>query len=208
MRPITPEELVVIKEYLLGINPVANALDVLQDEDKATAGYLLPTLQMVIEELESISNLHYMNGLVASLQTAIKRRFQEELESSWFKVAAAVHPNYKLYWVKNEEVDFVTTVVKAKLRVIEERNSNLASATMVSLTDGEPKAKLSLFWRMSQKRMESSTDKTGLVSLWGDWVKSADCIIPARLRRVFLQYNTTLCSSAAVERFFLLGKQV
>ena len=148
MRPITPEELVVIKEYLLGINPVANALDVLQDEDKATAGYLLPTLQMVIEELESISNLHYMNGLVASLQTAIKRRFQEEFESPWFKVAAAVHPKFKLYWVKDEEVDFVTTVVKAKLRVIKERNSNSAFATMVFLTDGEPQAKRLLFWRM------------------------------------------------------------
>ena len=77
LRPITPEEHVVIKECLLGIKPVANALDVLQGEDEATAGYLLPTLQMVIEELESISNLKYINGLVASLQTAIKRRFKE-----------------------------------------------------------------------------------------------------------------------------------
>ena len=55
------------------------------------------------------------------------------------KVAAAVHPKVKLYWVKDEKVDFVNTVLKAKLRVMEKNNSNSASAseTMVSLTDGE-----------------------------------------------------------------------
>jgi hypothetical protein len=134
LRPIIPDEHTIIKEYLMALKPVAEALDVLQGEEVVTAGYLLPTRRSIIQDLDVITsaNLKYLGGMVSAIKEAIQHRFPELGESSWFTVAAAVHPKFKMFWVPDAEIDFVTAVVKAKLREQEDSGSEIVSDTAMA----------------------------------------------------------------------------
>ena len=48
-------------------------------------------------------DLEYCTGLLGAFQADLNRRFEDEFESEFFHIAAAVHPIFKLSWVSDDE---------------------------------------------------------------------------------------------------------
>ena len=55
--------------------------------------------------------------------------------------------------------------------------------------------------------MNEKSNSSSLQSKWMDWLKTANDL-PKELYKPFAKFDTTLPSSAAVERIFSLGKRV
>lgn len=207
MRPITETESKLLDEYLSILKPISLALDILQGQHDVSAGYLLPTLINVIEEWRSVelADLEFCSGVLCSMMGDLKRRFEDELESDYFKIAAALHPKFRLYWVVADKTDNVKSVVRNALkkfqREIVAKNSTAATANV---------EKGSFFWRFEQRAVEVQRDGIDtLYNVWEQWCcATGSSILPPDLNNAFIHYNTTLPSSAAVERLFSLSKRV
>ena len=198
LRPITENEERFLGEFLRVFRPLALALDILQGNTEA--GYLLPTLQVVKEEWMEVGqhDLEYCTGLLGALQADLNRRFEDEFESEFFQIAAAVHPVFKLSWVSDDEKKTkIRQAVKAVLPDYEgdEQEHNVSEAPTTS--------NQSFFQRLKDKNKKKNN-----FDLWAGWADSEDEKVPPFLQNVFIQYNTTMPSSAAVERMFSLAGRV
>ena len=84
------------------MKPVAQALDILQGEERAYFGILLPTLTMCLKKLNDLNinhEIHVCKPLLSAIVAGIKRRFKTLLYDSENEVASAVHPSFKLTWL-------------------------------------------------------------------------------------------------------------
>jgi hypothetical protein len=74
---ITPNQELFIKEYVVVMKPVKDALDVLRTEKKIGVGYLLPTISLLRDKLTSLNgdtSITICQPLVNSLLDAIHFR--------------------------------------------------------------------------------------------------------------------------------------
>ena len=116
VRPITTDESVFLEEFIRVMKPVADGLDILQGEKTATAGHLVPTLLCILDEWKNIGDLKYTTPLVNKMSTSIHRRFEKELSSDEFTIAAALHPAFKLNWIPaDKDPDDVRSLVRSTL---------------------------------------------------------------------------------------------
>lgn len=215
LRPLTDTEDKFLNEFLMVFKPLACALDVLQGEDNACAGYLLPTLQAVIEEWKDVGSsedLEYCNGLLCAVNAELKRRFEGELNSNYFMVAAAIHPKFKLSWIwESDSKAKVRDLVKLALENTAGVNPSVDNAgSGAGSLQSEPSTSSdnSFFWRMEKRRSLVASSTSSQYDRWLSWTESQDASLPEYLQELYMMYNTTLPSSAPVERLFSLSKRV
>ncbi|KAA0721319.1 hypothetical protein E1301_Tti021445 [Triplophysa tibetana] len=74
---LKPSEITFIKEYVMVMAPVSKALDVLQSDTMAYLGVLVPTINILVEKLQSLKqeNLQYCGPLVNAIISGVNRRF-------------------------------------------------------------------------------------------------------------------------------------
>ena len=207
LRPIADNEQIFVEEFVSVMKPLAYALDILQGEHTVCAGYLLPTLISIQEEWKILSNaeLVYCKILLECLKSGLCTRFEMELQSPYFKVAAALHPKFRLYWVSEDEQGDVVSHVYKALSAFEKKESSTSTNNSIGTKES---ATHSFFWRFEKRaKMNEKSNSSSLQSKWMDWLKTANDL-PKELYKPFAKFNTTLPSSAAVERIFSLGKRV
>jgi len=67
-------DLAFLREYKVVMSPVAAALDILQGEERAYMGLLLPTIASLLNAFAEISGLEHCSPLHKSLVQGIKNR--------------------------------------------------------------------------------------------------------------------------------------
>ena len=90
------------KQYHRAMVPMCCALDVIQGEEKAYMGLLLPTLAVTLKQLEilkSDSSLTICSSLIEVLQKSLNQRFSIYFEDMDCIIAAAIYPQFKLAWL-------------------------------------------------------------------------------------------------------------
>lgn len=206
LRPITDGEETFLNEFLKVMKPLADALDVIQGEDNVCAGYMLPTIQMLLKmwkEIEQKDDLQLCGGLLCVMNADITRRFDDELHSDYFKVAAALHPKFKLRWISDTEKRVeVRELVKNALELIQV-GTPLHTNPMPTATT-QPRES---FFSGFEDDMEVGPASV-LYDKWSVWAESRESSIPEALKPAYMEYNTTIPSSAPVERLFSLSKRV
>lgn len=223
LRPITDGESKFLDEFIMVMKPLAVALDVIQGDSNVCAAFLLPTLQSVMadwRDIERENDLQYCCGLLSALIGDLNSRFEKELNSEYFQIAAALHPQFKLRWVPGPEREEVKTKVKRALEQFEHNScsNSFDSANASSNTNSQPvdsdvvtvSKQRSLFWRY-ERPSASTPCNPGAASryeVWCSWIESWDKEVPEVLQDAYIKYNTSIPSSASVERLFSLSKRV
>ena len=196
------------------MSTVAKALDKLQGEEQAYLGILLPVVSVTIHRLnqEKEKSLRFCAPLADALLAGIHRRFDHLLDDKECQLAAAVHPKFRLHWLKRFDEHKSRQVLSAVEAEVESHiiaNNSGGDCTQGQQEDDEdffsiilPSAPISFSASDQAKKMVQHfmEQNSGEVSdlLHGDkvWVD------------LFLKYNTSIPSSAAVERLFSGGKDI
>ena len=86
------------KQYHRAMAAICCALDVIQGEEKAYMGLLLPTLAVTLKRLKvlkSDGSLMICSSLIEVLQKSLNQRFSIYFEDMDCIIAAAIHPHFK-----------------------------------------------------------------------------------------------------------------
>ena len=218
LRCFNEKELSFLKEYCKVLQPFARGLDILQGEEKCFYGTLLPTLETILKKIRVIkADLSVMTtGLAVSIENAIKQRFRSIFDSKEAILAAITLPKFKLQWVETQSkkdsykqmlIDEMRLFVGENHLVVENEDDAVQNRAEQG---GENKRKDHFYDFPSDDESSTSTDTVEVEAAnYLSTAKDLDCLhrYPI-IKSLFLKYNTTLPSSAPVERLFSLGSMV
>ena len=221
----TPADIDFLQEYVSVMGPVATALDKLQGESQAYLSCLLPIIAITNLNLKKIQEekyLAYCMPLVNTLIAGIEKRFGHLLSDQEFQLAAAFHPRFRLLWLEKcrpTMVDSVRLMMETVLEQgLKDEQESLASASEESTeeTEGDD-----FFAAITQPSRASSSGSArslkikaqSLLVTWLDGsskndLSAATFLGEPAIIKLFVKYNTTIPSSAAVEHLFSIGKEI
>ena len=108
LERFTSQEIELIKEYVEVMSPLAIALDILQGEEHAYTGVLIPTIYGLIKQLETMRDrvdkpLKYMKPVVMKMLISLQsdRRFGKILCDDELLLATAFHPLFKIPHIRH-----------------------------------------------------------------------------------------------------------
>ena len=148
-------------------------------------------------------------GLALTLEDAINRRFEKVFDSRAAIISAITLPKFKLKWVESQtNKDHYTQMLIDEMRLYADtKDSNEAE-------DGnstqKEKASKKDFYEFDSDEEPTLCDTVEMEAAryLGD-TKTLGCLNKyPTIKKLFLKYNTTLPSSAPVERLFSLGNLV
>jgi len=209
------------KEYQRVLTPVRQASDIIQGEENAYMGILLPTLAMALKQLQALMDsggISVCHPLLRAMIEGIEARFSAQFEDLDCIVAFAFHPHFKLVWVEClDDLKYDTREITRKARsaiasVLEDQNANLDNISGSS--DGDDSAADDFFSSLYRKSEKEKNSTSKLVQDFLDenpkrkFAICKESFPTIQFQQLFIKFNTPLPSSAAVERLFSLGKDV
>lgn len=213
------KEWTFLEEYVSLLQPIAIALDILQAEKNATLGLVLPTLFVVQKKLRAMNNLTCTEQLRTGLISNLKRRFPfmdlENKQSIPYAFAAVSHPKFKLNWI--EDHDDLEKIKKAfifECHKFHNKAEDQSSETSGSLNEDDFFSELNnMSTKSAQSADETLNESNFIESRFLSYIndKSNKVISLQKydiIKNIFVKYNTTLPSSAPVERIFSTGLEI
>lgn len=141
-----------------------------------------------------------VSGLSTIGNAALSSRFSQQLDEPSLVVAAAVHPRFKFYWLQGAERKRAISLVKEEYAAMapvgddapadDHDGSGTESADEFFDLDCTPAGHELDRWRKSPRGSLSTLDDFPIVKM------------------MFLKFNTSIPSSAPVERLFSVGRDV
>lgn len=223
LEVISSAEWKILKDYTICMRPIAIALDIIQGEKRACAGYVLPTLYGVKASLvENTENKLFVSDYGKLMNETMLKCFEKRFgdlmkicdENRHLILAAAIHPNFKLTWLESEgDREFAQTLlINSYVELassIKRRTDLLSDSSQVSESPPRKKSQESQFFkRLRAGEKRTSTEDSLTFDVWKYLLQTIDDPNLSQIRgypileQLFRQYNTSLASSAAVERIF------
>lgn len=201
---LQPEEAAFLKEYVTVFHPLAFALELFQAEQKCYLGLVIPTILSLKNKLnEQKDAADYFTDVINAIVMAIDVRFQDLFASTEAKIATATTPQFRLWWMAASERDEMCTLLASEASqmdpsIITVANTSRNSSTIQSEDDffsyGPVKPSIQIQQRGVMEEVQKYIEGKG---------KSLECLQDfPRVKQLFLKYNTTLPSSAPVQRLF------
>ncbi|XP_013889540.1 uncharacterized protein zbedx [Austrofundulus limnaeus] len=201
---LQPEEIAFLKEYVTVFHPLAFALELFQAEQKCYLGLVIPTVLSLKNKLkEQKDAANYLGDVINSIVIAIDVRFQEFFSSTEAKIATATTPQFRLWWMAASEREEMCSLLATEASQMDpseaaEANTSRNLSTIESEDDffsyGSAKTTTQIQRRGVMEEIRKYVEGTG---------KSLECLQDfPRVKQLFLKYNTTLPSTAPVQRLF------
>jgi hypothetical protein len=206
-------ELDCLEEYVLVMQPIATAIDKMQAEHDAYFGTVLPTLFTIHSKLKGFVTkpLKHSAVLVSTLITGLENRFSNELALNFVavdKIVAAVsHPFFKLRWLPEDKKEmcramFISAVQRYdkghERRSLSDQNQTSSTADDFFQFHDTPLTEIAV----------SEVEKECISYLSDCGTELQMLQRYSKVKDVFIKYNTTLPSSAPVERLFSTAGQI
>ncbi|XP_074552719.1 uncharacterized protein zbedx isoform X2 [Halichoeres trimaculatus] len=201
---LQPEETAFLKEYVTVFHPLAFALELFQAEQKCYLGLVIPTILSLKNKLnEQKDAANYFADVINTIVMAIDVRFQELFTSTEAKIATATTPQFRLWWMAASEKDEMCSLLATEASqmdpcVVTVANTSRNSSAIESEDDffsyGPVKPAIQMQQRGVMEEVQKYIEGKG---------KSLECLQDfPRVKQLFLKYNTTLPSTAPVQRLF------
>lgn len=201
---LQPEELAFLREYVTVFHPLAFALELFQAEQKCYLGLVIPTVLSLKNKLkEQKDAANYFGDVINSIVMAIDVRFQEFFSSTEAKIATATTPQFRLWWMAASEREEMCSLLATEASQMDtgeaaEANTSRNLSTIKSEDDffsyGSAKTTTQIQRRGVMEEIRKYVEGTG---------KSLECLQDfPRVKQLFLKHNTTLPSTAPVQRLF------
>ncbi|XP_042329184.1 uncharacterized protein LOC121933470 isoform X2 [Sceloporus undulatus] len=213
---ITAEESLVVQEYTEIMGPLAQSLDILQRENGMFMGYLLPTLYNLDRKLQELENkpvgYTYCLPLLRGVRKALRERFEPIWEEKKLLLAACLHPRFKADWLESAaRADQTSRYMMEALLKAEIRSMVGEDNTESSERDQEGDDLEDDFFNLQPRGKKSGVDTVD-EEVWR-YLKSPSREVSSlhafpHVMQCFLQYNTGVPSSAAVEHLLSTGSSL
>ena len=210
VRSFVEREIVFLKEYCSVLKPLARGLDILQGEDNCFYGTLLPTLETIIKKTKAlIPQLSSTTvGLVYIIESSIKQHFTRAFESESAIVAAITLPKFKLKWVDDQrKKDQFKQVLIEKIQSHADDDVTETESPVQQPESQASNSEKDHFYDFDSD--EDTTALNAIESEVNDYLSNAkqyECLNKyPKVKKLFIEYNTSIPSSAPVERLFSLG---
>ena len=209
-----------LREFTKVLTPFSTTLDILQGEKDCFFEMLLPKLVLLRSRLHQLkeSNLKYVGPLASALLDGIANRYSAmmELDLSQSSVRSAIiaavsRPKYKLLWVPPDKRETVAAIFKECVfqctRTLNSHaDSGIAANTANANADCEDDYG---FNETVTDRSLAHKLEVQIASYMMDPDRNLKMLDKyPEIKAVFMQFNTTLPSSAPVERMFSVAGQI
>ena len=211
IKPLTDSEMTFLSRYCDILKPVAEALDILQNEDNCYYGTILPTLYTLRRKLQRIGqsydNATWMYTLPGKIIDLLHERFSRVFVEKEAKLAAISHPYFKNRWCDTQaEKDDLHKILLDEIRQTKREvriDTPLPPDARHSKNDSKPEYVGFYDFTESVDITEDAETELAAYMRRENTVQSL-ANFPT-VKQIFMKYNTTLPSSAPVERLFSLG---
>lgn len=192
------------------MTPLAVGLDRLQGEKNSSLGYVMPTLYAIKRKVTmSITTSLVGERMKDALKSAIDHRFGSILkfnESNRDLIVAAVsHPLFKLNWIQNEnDRSIAREIFQSEVLELAATATNTQTISVSNQNVQDDFFFYCLEENENRSRRNSTDSSTiEILNYLNDPRKELDILhkLP-EIKRIFVKFNTTLSSSAPVERLF------
>uniref|UniRef100_A0A1A7XMV4 BED-type domain-containing protein n=1 Tax=Iconisemion striatum TaxID=60296 RepID=A0A1A7XMV4_9TELE len=201
---LQPEEMAFLKEYVAVFHPLAFALELFQAEQKCYLGLVIPTVLSLKNKLnEQKDAANYFGDVINSIVMAIDVRFQDFFSSTEAKIATATTPQFRLWWMAASEREEMCSLLATEASQIDPSEVTPANPTRnLSTIESEDD-----FFSYGSAKTTTQNQQRGVMEEIRKYVegtgKSLECLQDfPRVKHLFLKYNTTLPSTAPVQRLF------
>jgi hypothetical protein len=204
LPPFVQIEINFLKEYLLLMAPIAQSIDILQGDQTCCLGFVLPTLTTLKKKLQR-PELKHANALRDSLLQGINKRFDSYFQDKEFLLAAVTHPRFKLSWLDDSTLRArCTELLEDAVNVLAEKNAASATASQPTGKPHQSDASDSDdFFSFKDTGPSQIQDHLAYLNDKDKELHMLDRHV--NVKPLFIRYNTTLPSSAPVERLFSSG---
>jgi len=203
-----------IEEYCNVMKPLAFSLDKLQGEKNSFLGYVAPTLLVLRKLLIQSNQLAYCKPLSLAIVSSLEKRFSflynlSEPKSKSFIIASISHPKFKMDWVPVRYKDLCKKVFNDECNLM----SSLVTTNSYSAYDSDNMSDKEFYSNVyDQSSNNYSPDEeinVQVLKYLNSKKKELQMLNNYPIvKKIFLKYNTTLPSSAPVERLFSGAVQV
>jgi len=236
LTPFTTEDWGYIKEFVTVATPVATALDCLQGDGTSYLGLLLPTIWITKTNITKLliedngTKLKYCKKMAQKMVASLETRFGPMSDDLECRLASGFHPRFrKLFWLDTEEAKtkLKAEMIKAVAELLRKRGDapvEVAEVPELPVSRGSTSnavvpvldAVFANFALPASTRTMGGLYEKNAEKLVTDWCNTeasgtlddfAFCS-DKNFIQLFVRYNTTVCSSAAVERFFSAGRDI
>ncbi|XP_076009587.1 uncharacterized protein LOC143003013 [Genypterus blacodes] len=203
---LKPAEVTFIKEYVVVMGPLFKALDVLQSDKMAYLGILVPTIAILVENLQTLkqASLQCCAPLVNAVLRGVETRFGY-LSGKKYLMATASHPMFRLSYVPHQQKDEIISSLKQVLQILPDSGFADPTEAADEEVNDEGDAVVAYF---SKRQDILITDEVDSFLQSSDTSPVSAFQNLPKMKRLFIKCNTGIPASAACPQAFTAGRDV
>ena len=167
-QKLTAYERSVIKEIIEILTPFEEATDYAQIENYPSAGYVLPCIRGLEDQLNKMVTKYY-SSFIKALQKSLSTRMRVYEKKDDYLLTAVLDPRFKLLWCKdNNEKSKVKIILTSKLTTItcpSATNETNEEPTAPSESDTQPPKKKRKIFHLWIKIVKGNQLKQALLTI-------------------------------------------
>lgn len=209
LQRITDEDWIVITGYIKVMQHVAASLDILQGEKNCGQGFILPTIANLKNRIKELDGGLLLKHFKEAMLKVIDRRFSKyyRIDSTTrdLVLASLTTPRLKNAFIQDEDDwDVARNFLVSECIKISTKEQSASDATETALDNQNDDYFQVLIPRSMNRRDSVDQNVQAEVSKFLNDDRKAITILHEypTIKKIYIKYNTTLCSSGAVERLF------
>lgn len=208
-----------LEEYCKVMSPLAISLDKLQGERSCHLGFVAPTILALRLLLIQMNNFVHCRPLCFNIISSLEKRFDyildlKKVKSKSFILSAISHPKFKLSWVPDRYKSYCKQIFFDEIYLINtDKDAVLNTDENVDSDNSDQEFFQVLSENCLDVDIDIQSNHNCINAQAMEYLNSKNKDFSVLnsfpiIKKIFFKYNTTLPSSAPVERLFSSGSQI